>query len=91
MRSGQNRTSILSFETISSKGTMLTPQPSQAKDYLMRGRKKTDPAPSGLEPTINGLTRAHLEAQLRSALERRCWFAEDAIRADLRQLDRGET
>jgi hypothetical protein len=39
------------------------------------------------EPT--GLTRAQLEAQLASARERRCWWAEDAIRADLRALDRG--
>jgi hypothetical protein len=39
------------------------------------------------EPT--GLTRAQLEAQLASARARRCWWAEDAIRADLRALDRG--
>lgn len=53
----------------------------------MRDLKKTGTAPSDLEPTINGLTRAHLEAQLRSAIERKCWSAEDAIRADLRALD----
>lgn len=57
----------------------------------MRGLKKTGTVRSGLEPTLNGLTRTHLEAQLRSAVERKCWFAEDAIRADLRRLDRGET
>lgn len=39
------------------------------------------------EPRLNGLTRAHLEAQLASAIERKCWWAEDAIRADLRALD----
>jgi hypothetical protein len=55
----------------------------------MNALKKTGSAPSSLEPTINGLTRSQLEAQLRSAIERKCWFAEDAIRADLRQLDRG--
>ena len=39
------------------------------------------------EPTLCGLTRAQLEAQLASAIQRRCWWAEDAIRADLRALD----
>jgi hypothetical protein len=39
------------------------------------------------EPTVYGLTRAQLEAQLASAIERQCWWAEDAIRADLRALD----
>lgn len=39
------------------------------------------------EPTVHGLTRAQLEAQLTSAIQRRCWWAEDAIRADLRALD----
>lgn len=37
---------------------------------------------------IAGLTRANLEAQLADATARRCWWVEDAIRADLRELAR---
>lgn len=43
----------------------------------------------GAVATVNGLTRAQLEAQLASAIERRCWWAENAIRADLRKLEPG--
>lgn len=40
-----------------------------------------------LEPAVHDLTRAQIAAQLTSAIRRRRWWAEDAIRADLRALD----
>lgn len=46
-------------------------------------------APSRVR-TVNGLTREQLEAQLASAIERKAWQAEDAIRAHLRMFDGGK-
>jgi hypothetical protein len=59
--------------------------------YLMKSPTNSasprDKSVSALkQPTIHGLTRANLEAQLADAIKRRCWWAEDAIRADLRAL-----